>query len=346
MTQNDQTIVHQASLIGGILLLFAIVVGLLYVSIDLLPLVFGAMLLAVFLNVLAEKMTRIFPTSMSRSVRVGIVVGLVIVLSGAVTFAFANSIGEQTVKLADRVDQSVDEVIQAAKKQPLLERLSDDKTKLRSLLPTSEKSLGMATNLFASAFGGLTDVLILFILTAYFCFGPYQYRDGAIRLFPVRWRDTLRSLSSESADTLWRWMIGRLLSMLIVGLLFGIGLSIIGVPLSIELGVFAGLVSFIPNIGAIAAVVPALLLASQQGTSSMISVLVLYAIIQFIESYLITPMIQQHQVAMPPALVILSQIVAGLVFGFWGVVFATPLFALVLLWVKRLYVQGYLEAST
>ena len=343
--KDDQTLAHQVSLIAGIGLLFAIVIGVLYVSLDLLPLIFGAVLLAVFLNVLAGKLDRVFPARMSRSIRVGIVVGVLSLVCAIIVFAFANSISEQAVKLADRIDESVNQVIQAAKNQPLVERLTSEETSLGSMLPTSAKSLGLATNLFTTAFGGLTDVLILVILTIYFCFGPRKYRRGALRLFPIAWRDRLSSLFDESADTLWRWMLGRLLSMVIVGILFGIGLSILGVPLSIELGIFAGLVSFIPNIGAIAAVLPALLLASQQGTSSMLGVLVLYMVIQFIESYLITPMVQQHQVAMPPALVILSQIITGLVFGFWGIVFATPLFALVLLWTKRLYVEKYLEST-
>ena len=112
----------------------------------------------------------------------------------------------------------------------------------------------------------------------------------------------------------------------------------------VELGIFAALVTFIPNIGGVAAVIPALLLATQQGTTALVSVLVLYLAIQFAESYLVTPMVQEHQVSLPPALVILSQIVSGLVFGFWGIVFATPLMAIVQLWVKRLYVEDWLEA--
>ncbi|WP_037227258.1 AI-2E family transporter, partial [Rhodopirellula baltica] len=101
---------------------------------------------------------------------------------------------------------------------------------------------------------------------------------------------------------------------------------------------------FIPNIGGIAAVVPALLLASQQGSTALISVLVLYLVIQTIESYLITPMVQEHQVELPPAMVILAQIIGGLVFGFWGIVFATPMFAVSMLWIKQIYVEDWLES--
>ncbi len=221
----------------------------------------------------------------------------------------------------------------------------DDEASVSSLLPSSAKSFGLAKNFFATAFGGMTDVLILAFLAIYFCFSPEKYRAGTVRLVPPSWRNRLLDLMDESSQTLWRWMLGRLLAMAIVGILFGIGLAVIGIPMPVELGIFAGLVTFIPNIGGIAAVIPALLLASQQGSTAFISVSLLYLAIQTVESYLITPMVQQHQVSLPPAMVILAQILGGLIFGFWGVVFATPLVAVAMLWTKRLYVEGWLEAN-
>lgn len=199
--------------------------------------------------------------------------------------------------------------------------------------------------LVATTFGGLADCLILVILAAYFALSPEKYRNGAIRLLPFTWRDRSSNLLDQSGETLWRWMLGRLLAMAIVGILFGIGLTIIGIPMSVELGIFAGLVTFIPNIGGLLAVVPALLLATRQGSTAALSVLVLYLVVQFVESYLITPKVQEHQVALPPAAVILAQILAGLLFGFWGVVFATPMVAVSLLWVNNLYVEGWLQAN-
>lgn len=164
-------------------------------------------------------------------------------------------------------------------------------------------------------------------------------------MVPLSWREPLSELLSDSGDTLWRWMLGRLLSMVVVGVVFAVGLALLGVPMPVELGLFAAVVTFIPNIGAIAAVIPALLLAANQGSGAALGVLGLYVAIQFTESYLLTPLVQQKQVALPPALVILSQVVAGLVFGFWGIVFATPLMAIVALWIRRLYVEGFIEAS-
>lgn len=341
----DRHVIRQTVIVCGIVVAIVALIGLLILARTILPLIFGAILIAVVLHRLATKLGNILPDTLSRRVRVGIVVGCLTLIAIGSTYTFANSASQQIVKFTERVDTSVQEVVQAAKNQPLIERFMGSQDNVTSLLPSSTKSLGFAKDFFATTFGGLTDFLVLIILTLYFCVSPDKYRAGVIRLVPVGWRDQLSNLMGDSAQTLWRWMLGRLLAMVIVGILFGAGLAFIGIPMPVELGIFAGLVTFIPNIGGIAAVIPALLLASQQGASSFISVAVLYLAIQFVESYLVTPLVQEHQVALPPAMVIVAQIMAGLVFGFWGIVFATPLVAITILWVKRLYVEQCLESS-
>lgn len=341
---KPDSLVRDASVVLGVVTAFAGVVGGLYVARNLLMLVFGAILIAVVINRVAQLLGSWLPKAVSRRHRVAIVVGLATVVAAAGIYGFANAASEQAIQLADRMDQATETVIKAAKQQPLVQRFMAAETSMVSTIASSTKSLGFAQNLFATAFGGITDCLILVILSAYFCVSPQIYRAGAIRLVAIPWRDRMSNLLSESSDTLWRWMLGRLLAMMLVGILFGFGLALLGIPMPVELGLFAALVTFVPNIGGIAAVIPALLLAASQGTSTFLGVLVLYLCIQFAESYLLTPLVQQQQVSLPPAIVILAQVVAGLIFGFWGVAFATPLVAIAVLWVKRLYVEGWLEA--
>lgn len=340
---NAKPLVSKTLLISGIVLAVVMLTALLVIARNLMPLIFGSVLIAVVLNRFARNFGSILPASVPRRVRVGAIMGVLVVLAFVGVYGFANSASEQIVRLADRVESSVDKVWQAAKDQPLIERYLGEDANVGAMVPSSTKSLGLAKNFFATTFGGLADCLILVVLAAYFALSPEKYRAGAIRLVPIDWREHLSSLLKDSGETLWRWMLGRLLAMAIVGILFGIGLAIIGIPMSVELGIFAALVTFIPNIGGLLAVVPALLLATQQGSTAALSVLALYLAIQFVESYLITPMVQEHQVSLPPAAVILAQILAGLLFGFWGVVFATPMVAVSLLWVKDLYVEGWLE---
>lgn len=343
--RSDRTqLVADTLTVIGIVLATSAVVGILFAARHVLMLIFGAILIGVVVNRLGLTISDRLPWDMKRGHRVGLVLGIGIVLIIGGGFGFAHSINDQIIRLTDRVDDSATRVIEAAKAQPVIKRLREE-VSLVSVLPSSEKSLGLAQTFFSSTFGALTDVLILVILAAYLSVSPSVYRTGLLRILPVGWRSKTSELLSESADTLWHWMLGRMLAMAIVGFCFAVGLAILGVPMPIELGIFAGLVTFVPNLGGIAAVIPALLLASNESSSTVVGVLVLYLLIQFAESYFITPLVQQKQLQLPPAIVILAQVVSGLLFGLWGIMFATPLVAVVILLLRRLYVEDYLEAA-
>ena len=120
------------------------------------------------------------------------------------------------------------------------------------------------------------------------------------------------------------------------------GLAVIGVPLAIALGVLAGLLNFIPYLGPMLSFAPALLLALPEGAMATLWTLGLYVFVQALESYLLSPMLAQRTVWLPPALTILAQVAAGLVFGWMGIVLAAPLTAVALVLVKMLYVEDIL----
>ncbi|TWU01743.1 AI-2E family transporter [Neorhodopirellula pilleata] len=325
-----------------ILLVFA-ALALTIVARHVLILIFGAILFAVVLNRIASKLLSWVPLRWSRSGMVGVVLLLLVMLLIAAVFGFAGSIADQVDSLSTQLNDSVSRVREAAKSNPLWKRAKESDVGLSSLLPSSDSSMGVAQTFFSSTFGIATDVLILLVLTVYFAVSPAAYHKPLIRLVPVAWRERFREMLKQSSTTLWHWMLGQVVSMTAVGVAFGVGLWFLDVPMAFQLGLFAGLVTFVPTIGGIAAVVPAMLLASGEGASNVWSVLALYAVVQFAESYLLTPIVQKQQVNLPPAMVILSQVIVGLLLGFWGVVFATPLFAVAMLWVKELYVKDWLE---
>ncbi len=343
--EGSGDLIRQTLIVCAIGVAVAAIIGLLFVARSILPLVFGAILIAVVFNHLGGKLDNLLPAQMPRPVRIAAVIVGVSIAIIAFGFMFANSASEQAIELADRVESSVQKVVAAAKDHPFVNRFLNSQSEKNSVIPSSVESFGIAKRFFATTFGVLTDCLILAILSIYFCVSPTKYRNGILQLVPTSWREELSELLGESSRTLWRWMLGRVLAMTVVGVLFGIGLLVVGVPMALELGIFAALVTFIPNIGGIAAVLPALLLASQQGSTAVIAVGLLYLGIQFVESYLITPLVQEHQVALPPAMVILAQIVAGLLFGFWGIVFATPMFAVTHLWLRRLYIEKWINGE-
>ena len=121
------------------------------------------------------------------------------------------------------------------------------------------------------------------------------------------------------------------------------GLRLLDIPLALVLGLIAGLLAFIPNIGPVLSAVPALLLAATQGWNTVFWVGAVYVGVQTLESYVITPLIQLEKVSLPPLLVIGFQMLFGVLFGILGLMLATPTSALTMTLTRDLYVEDWLE---
>lgn len=132
--------------------------------------------------------------------------------------------------------------------------------------------------------------------------------------------------------------------MLFVGTSTAIGLALLGIPLALTLGLLAGALAFIPFFGPIASGVLAVLLAFMQGPDQALYVAVLCVLIQQVEGNVLMPLVQRWAVELPPVLGITAAVIFGLLFGLPGVVLASPLMVVAMVLVRKLYVEGVLEA--
>jgi predicted PurR-regulated permease PerM len=187
--------------------------------------------------------------------------------------------------------------------------------------------------------GGLVFALVIGIFLA---FEPELYRTGFLNLFPKRRRDRMGEVLDELGFTLWWWLMGQLVTMATMGIFIGVGLRILGVPLAGTLGLIAAVLSFIPSLGMIIAVVPAIMLGLTISPSMGLWVALLYLGVQLIEANVITPLVQRRAISLPPAFVLGSELLMGLLLGGAGLAFATPLVAVVLVLVNMLYIQDVL----
>lgn len=202
--------------------------------------------------------------------------------------------------------------------------------------------LQQAKSWMFSLVGGVTGILIILVLGLYMAYGAELYLEGILKLIPKENRKRIRRVLHGLGATLYWWLVGRFASMLIIAVLTYSGLTLMGVPLALSLAVFAGLMTFIPNIGPILSVIPAIILALPQGWDQAGYVVLLYLAIQTIESYFITPMVQRQIIAMPPALILSAQLIMGVIQGVFGILLATPLVAAIMVVVKLLYIEGKL----
>lgn len=194
-----------------------------------------------------------------------------------------------------------------------------------------------------SVLGGM--VLVLF-LGLYFAVRPSRYREGFLQLIPPERRGRIDTVLLKCVQTLWYWMLGRLVGMTLIGIGSTLGLWWLGIPLPLTQGILAGLMNSIPNVGPLIASVPPLLFGLEQGGNTALYVLLFYLALQLVESYLITPLIDQQQVNLPPGLTLSAQLILGMLAGIVGVLLATPLTAVASVLIKELYVKDLLERSS
>jgi len=191
-------------------------------------------------------------------------------------------------------------------------------------------------------FGGVTTVgafgsvaLIIFV-GIYFAMDPQLYRRGLIRMVPQHYRAPVDDALGASGHALSRWLLGQAISMVFVGVATAIGLAALGIPLAMSLGVIAGMLTFIPFFGALAAGVLAIVFAFTQGPQQALYVAILAIAIQQIEGHVLTPLVQRWAAQLPPVLSIMSSVVFGLLFGLVGVLFAAPLMVVLMTLVEKL----------
>jgi predicted PurR-regulated permease PerM len=188
-------------------------------------------------------------------------------------------------------------------------------------------------------FGGLIFAVVIGMFLA---FQPELYRGGFLNLFPKPRRKRVGEVLDELGFTLWWWLMGQLVTMASVGIFIGIGLAALGVPLAGTLGLIAAILSFIPSLGPLISVIPAIMLGLSMSPTMGLWVCLLYLGVQILEANVITPLVQRRAISLPPAFVLGSELLMGLLLGGAGLAFATPLVGVILVLVNMLYIQDVL----
>ncbi|MFU8862364.1 MAG: AI-2E family transporter [Rhodobacterales bacterium] len=190
-----------------------------------------------------------------------------------------------------------------------------------------------------SAIGAVSSLMILIVLTLFLAGNPELYRRGAIRLVPPAKRQMVADTFSSLAYALRWWFLGQLVSMALLGVTVGLGLFILGIELWFALAVITALLTFIPFLGPLIATVPIVAVGFTEGMETGLIVLAGYIVIQGVEGNVITPMIHQKAVDLPPALLISVQVLLSLIFGVVGLILAAPLTIVAMVSVQKLWIE-------
>ncbi|MBW4616561.1 MAG: AI-2E family transporter [Desmonostoc vinosum HA7617-LM4] len=313
---------------------------------EVLLLMFAAVVLAVTLNRLAKRFQRS-----------GVKRGIAVLLSVAIFFAcvigffllivppFAQQFNELTYRVPqgfERFNSWFNELRTRIPAQ-LVPYVPDINSLIQQAQPFVNRVLGSSFAFVSGSLEVFIKVLLVLVLTGMFLADPLAYRKVFVRLFPSFYRRRVEGILNQCEVSLEGWITGAFIAMGVVGLMSVVGLSILGVKAALALGVLAGFLNLIPNLGPTMSVIPAMAIALLDNPWKVVAVLILYFIIQQTESNFITPIVMAHQVSLLPAVTLISQLFFVTFFGFLGLFLALPLTVVAKIWVQEVLIQDVLD---
>ena len=321
----------------------ALVIWFIIRVVEVLLLVFIAILIAVYLSAITDWLERRFKLRRW----VGLTVAVVATLGGVVGVAvlLVPPVVDQTEALIGGLPQTLTNIQNVlarwASQYPVL-----DRTELAD--PSSGLVAGLvndATNFLRGSFLGYVrgggklfiEGASVVVMALYLARQPALYRDGVISLFAPRYRPIAVRIFQDMSATLRAWVVGQLLAMSVLALLTALGLWILGVPFWLAFGIFTGLVAIVPFFGTlVSTLLPALFMVATGDWVKVLLVILLGVVVHVFEANVVVPRIMQHKVDLPPVLTIASVLIMGTLLGAIGLIVAVPILCVTIVLIRHI----------
>jgi predicted PurR-regulated permease PerM len=317
--------------------------NLLWLARDVLFITFFALLIASFLSIFVEPLHE---RGISRALSAPILMILITALMVGFFMLAWPTLREQFSVIQQQLPPAVDGVQDWFEEQissisgTLGESGAAVEEQLRTRV-TSEMGglIGGAMPLLNTAVGAVTGFFLVLFAGLFIAISPRTYMRGLIVLLPRSSRRRAGEVLPKAGVAMVQWMKGTALAMLFVGSVATAGLWLIGVPAALALGIIAGLLEFIPYMGPALSFIPAIVVSFAISPKMALWVILLYAVVQSLESSVVTPLLMKQMVKLPPALTLLFQTMMAALFGFLGLLLAVPILATSKILVEELWVE-------
>jgi predicted PurR-regulated permease PerM len=326
----------------GWVLLAIILVALAVRTVDVLLVLFLAIILSVYLDAVSGFLQRrggVLPAialAGAVALTVGGLVGVVFLIAPAVSAQVQDLIANLPQFLSE-LDQSINRLFRSI---PVLRRGATEGG-APGLLATSVNELfgflrGAAVPYLK---GGLELVIIIvsvLVMAVYLSRSPSTYVEGVIALVPPPRRPLARVILYDLKLTLHSWVIGQIIAMVVLAALTTLGLWILGVPYFLAFGIFAGVAAIVPFFGTLfSTLIPALYALGVAGFTKAVAVTLLGIGVHLIEANFVAPIVMQRKVNLPPVITIAGVLLIGKLFGLAGLIVAVPILAFVMVLIRH-----------
>src|SRR3989344_1507144 len=297
----------------------------LYLIRDVLLILIGAIVIASAIEPLAARLQKY---RLPRIVSVlAVYIVLLAIIATAVTLVVP-IVGEQTAQFAQALPHVIQSLPGFLGQDSLLTR-QDVVAQAQSLLGRFGQQLTSASfdivQQTRNVFTSIVSVIFAFIIALYLVIEEDALIKIGRLVVPLQHQGYVAQLISRMQYKVGRWVLGQVTLALIIGVSVGIGLWLIGVPYALVLGLVAGLLEVIPVIGPISAAIPGVLVAFSQSLWLGVAVIVVYIVVQQVESHVLIPNVMRKATGLNPLVILLAVLLGARLAGIVGVILSVPL---------------------
>ncbi|MEJ2387614.1 MAG: AI-2E family transporter [Chromatiaceae bacterium] len=260
----------------------------------------------------------------------------------AVSWVGGAGVARQAPELRQNLQQAVRQIQGQLTRLHLIPSRATPGSSTQDLIARGAHYILRSRSSIADLAQSAVELFVVLVTGIYFAASPTLYITTVVKLVPKHRRPRIRQVLDSVGKALRRWMVGRFAAMLAVGLITGIGMWLLNVRLAVVLGFIAGVLTFVPYLGTIISLIPAVLSALLTSPMTAVYVTLLFAFAHFFEGYILTPLVIEEAVRLPPGWLITAQVFGALLGGMFGVLIATPVALVGAILVQTLYVEDML----
>lgn len=347
MTRSPQqssgatSLARRAFTVTGVVIVSVLLVLVLWQAMEVLLLMFAAVLVAVLLRFMSGTISR--RTGLGETWSLSLVLVLLLGALSAAVWVMGPAVVIQVRELSAGMSESIDDMEELLRRNELGSWLLDNMPEIN--LGEAQQLWSRIGGIGATVVGAIGAFFVTLFVGIFFAYNPRLYVEGLLRLVPLTRRARAAEVMEKLGSTLRWWLVGQLISMAFLWLSTWLVLHLIGVPLAFTLGLLTGLLTFIPYLGPLIALIPIAMVAFLHSPALGLMAVAAYLVIQNIEGNVMMPIVFEKTVSLPPALTVVSQILMASLMGMLGVLLATPLLAVGMVLVQMLYVEDTLGDS-
>ncbi len=210
-------------------------------------------------------------------------------------------------------------------------------TEIVSLQNQISSITGSVVFAITNIFGTVVALVIVLVMAYYIAVQEEDARSAFHNFVPEKYQSVVATILKRVQEKMSRWLLGQLSLSLIIGVMYFIGLSIIGIDNALVLAFFGGFCEFIPYLGPILGAIPVVVLALSDSPFKALLALIVVIVIQQTEGHVIVPKVMQKAVGLNPLVSITALLVGAELFGIAGALMAIPVATALSVIISELY---------